>query len=63
MTETCGMCGAAATGVWSAYWTGPHYVCDMHAPWRNTAVPLPAGFEYRSLPLFPLLIASGNIRA
>jgi CubicO group peptidase (beta-lactamase class C family) len=46
--DTAG-CGATATGAWTAYWSNGHLCCDACAPWHNTAMPLPAGFAYRSL--------------
>jgi hypothetical protein len=49
-------CGATATGVWSAFWSGDHLCCDACAPWNNTAMPLPGGFTYKSLDPLPPVV-------
>ena len=50
--DTAG-CGATATGIWTAAWTGEHLCCEACAPWHNTATPLPPGFTYHSLTPIP----------
>jgi hypothetical protein len=56
--QACGTegCGATATGIWTSAWSGERLCCGACSPWHNTAVPLPAGFTYRSLTPFPLVV-------